>query len=45
MEWVDQPYFRLRSDRNCGVLRWAKPHGPVGLMFEEAEGQALEVLF
>ena len=45
MEWVDQPYFILRSDRNCGVLRWTKPHGPVGLMFEEAERQALEVLF
>jgi hypothetical protein len=45
MEWIDQPYFVFRSDRNCGVLRWTNPHGPVGLMFEEAERQALEVLF
>ena len=42
MEWIDQPYFVLRSDRNCAVLRWTKPHGPVGLMFEENERQALE---
>ena len=44
MEWIDQPYFVLRSDCNCAVLRWTKPHGPVGLMFEENERQALEVL-
>ncbi len=44
MEWLDQPYFVLRSDCSCGVFRWTKPHGPVGLMFEENERWALEVL-
>ena len=44
MEWLDQPYFVLCSDCSCGVFRWTKPHGPVGLMFEENERWALEVL-